>query len=203
MLQAIYITFSNGGIYGLSRLIQLTGFNDDIQIDQKQKAGLCGVVQTGKWESVSKTVTVWGITKASTEELGPIAKDVESVHAGDHFAKGIFTNNVKSKQTSFESISQAVLTPAFQDEMGEWYVRIEPKLVDIESLPVLQFNVIDTSSSSHLLALVIDGLTGQYGVQNSANQLPKWENRRFSGSQDVREWIDLTVTDYLNSATTA
>lgn len=197
-LQAIHVTFLNNGISGLQRLMQLAASNPAVRIEENQKMGLYAVVQSGQWQSVSRTVMVYGLSKVRPDLLEPIAKDIESLSVGDHFAKGVFTSSPKKKQDAFDMVARTTLSPHFTYEMEGWGVKIEPKLIEIEGLPAVQFNILNIANSNHLFAFVIDGWSGRYGVQKAGVASPAWEDCRFSDSQGVRERIYSAITDYID-----
>lgn len=203
-LQAFYITFTPNavGIQGLRRLIGVAGADQGIRIEQSQITGLVAVAESGAWEQVPKTVTVFGASYMSTGDLAVIAPYVESVRAGQHFADGIFTNSTKKRDEAFKTVT-GTISPAFKYEMQEWGVKIDPKLIEIQGLPAIQFNVTDINTSAHLFAFVIDGWSGMYGIQKMGISMPDWKNQRFSDGQGIREQIRSAVMEYLDQATMA
>lgn len=196
--QAAYLTFATNGINGLRRLLTQQG---QMTVDQNQIVFLMAVAQSGEWQQISKTVMVWNLHKVAPTILEAIAKDVESISAGDHILKGIFTGSQRKKEGAYQDFL-SILSPAFCHEMGGWGVKIDPRIVEINELPVVQLNIQNKETSSHLFTLVIDGFSGRCGIQKGISQVT-WGEHRFTGNQTVRDWVKTQVIEYLEDATAA
>src|ERR1043166_1266386 len=91
--QALTIRFKPTGFAGLTRLYSLLEHDPRIRLSsESDRVIMMAVISSGNWaHSRNRSYVVYGISMADDESLDEIGKDVESVEASDHPAKGIMT----------------------------------------------------------------------------------------------------------------
>lgn len=196
-LQAMYITFATGqgGVAGLRRLMTIAQSSTFFRIEQSQVMMLQCVAESGRWEHVSRTVTVYGIMKVHPSLLESLARDIESIHAGDHFAKAIFTSSEKKQHAATTDILLAVLNTAVLNEVEGYGVRVDGRLCSIDGIPAITFSFFKKASNEKLVELSIDGFSGRYAIGDA------WGDRRFISAKDVQERMYSVLTDCLDKLT--
>lgn len=199
LLQAIHVTFvtGSGGIAGLRRLLNLIRSSPKVRIELSQLIALQFVAESGRWEHVSRTVMVYGIMHADADLLEPMARDVESVHAGQHFASRLFVSSERKQHAAATDILLAVLNQSTLDQVEEYSARIDGKLCLIDGIPAITFTIFNKETNEKLVELSIDGFSGRYAIDG------KWGDQRFSDAQGVRERIYSVLTDRLDMLTAA
>lgn len=196
-MQALYITFKNdaGGIAGLRFILEIKQWRT-LLIDDAALAGLVAATESGRWESVSRTVPVYGMRHLSKEQLAVLSPSIESIHAGEHFAKKLFTNNPKRRREAVDEIVHMVLTNEFkrrtQNDWGyEWTGEL---FVDPDDMLMVAF----TAWIGRTKVIVdLDGFTGR--VFHTGH----WSDTRFSTAQQVREELDRVALQVLEKMTAA
>lgn len=194
-MQALYITFKKDaeGIAGL-RIILALNKSQAIRIDDI--IGLLSVAGSGNWESVSRTISVYGMQHLLNQEREALAPSIENINTGEHFAKKLFTNNSKRRREAADEIIREVLTNEFKkrtnDEWGyEWTAEL---FVDPDDMPMVAF----TAWVGRTKIIVdLDGFTGR------VFHAGYWSDKRFSTAQQVREELDRVFLQVLESTTAA
>lgn len=196
-MQALYITFKNDfdGIAGLRFILSITKWRA-LVFDDATLAGLVAVTESGRWESVSRTVPVYGMRHLTEEQLQVLVPSIESIHAGEHFAKKLFTNNSKCRRKAVEEITREVLTNEFKKRTdSEWgYEWTAELFLDPDDMPMVAF----TAWIGRTKVVVdLDGFTGR--VFHTGH----WSDTRFSTAQQVREELDRVFLQVLERTTAA
>jgi hypothetical protein len=162
----MYITFKPGadGISGLMRLIALSKSNPSVRINDNLIL-LLAVIESGEWQRVSRTVTVYGMMHAHPDLLTPLARDVESVKTGDHFASGLWTSKEIRRQEATRTIIDSILAPKFLAEVSDWGLTASAWNVDCDGLPGIEFRVSSPASGrKELVNVILDGWSGRMAV---------------------------------------
>jgi hypothetical protein len=196
-LQAVYLTFNNGGggIVGLRRLIALAKSTPTIQVEGIAFIELQAVLQSGLWENISRTVTVYGLAHADEDSLVSIARDLERIAAGEHFAKGIFTSNKAKQLAAVTTIIGAVLNRSLLDEVKSWGARVDGRLEDIDGIPAVTFTLFNVGDNEELVKVTVDGWSGRTAIDGV------WGDRRCSLSSQIGELVYSALTDRLDRLT--
>lgn len=196
-LQACYLTFMPGsnGIAGLKRLVALTRSHPSVRIETHQNLDVLCVVEFGQWESIGRTITVYDLMRVDPELLSPMARDIERIAAGDHFAKALFTTKQAKKLAAATTIIGSVLNQSILDKVESWGARIDGKLAEIDGIPAVVFTLFNNEDGTELVKVSIDGWSGRTSVGNA------WGDTRCIDPQQIRELIYSALTDHIDAVT--
>ncbi len=154
---------------------------------------LVAVAESGRWERVSRTVPVYGLAYTSNESLELIACSLESVSAGEHYAKALFTSNKHRQLAAQTKIIGEVLNKRVLDGIQEFGLNATAKLIDIDGIQALEFSIV--ADSAPVVQIRIDGFSGRMQIKG------KWGDVRFSEPTQIQDILLAELEAYLELAT--
>lgn len=199
-LQLCHITFVSGsnGIDGLRRLVALTKLNPAVRIEGTYILTVLGIIQTGQWENVGRTIPVYGLMYADADLLSPIARDIERISVRDHYAKALFTSSPANKLAAATTIIGSVLNQSILDEVESWGARIDSRLTEIDGIPAVVFTLSNNDDGTELVEVALDGWSGRTAIDGSWGDTPLYID-----PEKIRQLIYSALTDCLDRVTAA
>lgn len=194
-LQSVYIRFKAGedGMIGLRRLNALVQGQSSVSVDDRDKLVIFAVLTSRNWGmDTNRNFQVHHLQFGDQNQVREMFRDVEAMTVGDHGASAICSGRLKKQQDEVKNLIGAIVTHSFFNEIVDWGVDIDAKLIQPDD-PALEF-VLRLDGTS-IATIQLDGFSGRMAVDDV------WGDELFMRCEQLQKLIRETMMKKLEELT--